>query len=543
MEKLTLGCSGGPRGSHEPGIVLLDETSKVVFSYEEERFNRYKSSISCFPTTAIKAAIKKCDLNPSHIVDAVFPGATYKDMHSRWPLYLKHNFNIKAQTKAYHHQLCHAATAYFNSGFSKSLIICLDGLGDRASGLIAIGEDYRIKPIRFFRENESIGFLWAYLCQLIGYDGLEDAYKTMGLASYGKPKYDISEIASYSNGSIILNPLLFKPKGEFISKHPSEPIYNENMPSFMKNKKIRCSNEPLEDFHADIAASAQSWLNHNLMQLFSYYQKCTGMTSLCYAGGVALNSSFNGHLGDSDVFQKIYIPPCAGDSGLALGAAQIHWALKNKTQPTCINSPFQGRSYSEDEVNDFLKSVNVSSTEYTSREIAQLLKEKFVIAIFSGRSEIGPRALGNRSIIASPCEKSMQDQVNKRIKYRESYRPFAPIVLKEHYDKYFENSACNLNYMTAVVKAKSLTAIKAPAIVHTDHSSRVQICDPSTAIYDILIEFNRLTDCPILLNTSFNLKGEPNVESPSDAIRTFFSSGLDYLIIGKQLISKHQLRP
>ena len=538
LSKYILGMSGGPRGSHEPSVACINQNGEAIFNYEEERFNRFKSSISCFPTQAFKAALNDFNILPDDVKIISHPGATYKDMHQRWPLYLSHNFGFNCKHRFFHHQLCHASSAYYSSKFTDSLVISLDGIGDTCSGMVAYATDHKIIPIRFFKQNHSLGFFWAYICQLIGYDGLEDAYKTMGLAPYGKPIHDISQLISYQDGQFSLNTKFFEDKFKFISKHPSEPVYNNTLPDFMLNVPRRNSTQPISKEHIDIAASAQSWLEINLLSFFRHYQKLTSARNLCFAGGVALNSHFNGVLGSSNIFKSIYIPPFAGDSGLAIGSAQLAFARTNLQKPRPIESPYLGSCIASDD--ELIQLFNFGlSYKKTLPEISQYLAKNHVLGVYHGRAEAGPRALGNRSIIASPSDPIMKDIVNSKIKYREQYRPFAPVVLPKYYHDYFEPTSCNLDYMTAVVRAKPLAFEKCPAVVHIDGTARVQIASTDSFIYQLLSEFNRLTDLPILLNTSFNLKGEPNIESPRDAIRTFYSSGLDHVIIWPYILSKN----
>ena len=243
----------------------------------------------------------------------------------------------------------------------------------------------------------------------------------------------------------------------------------------------------------------------------------------------------------SGLFTKIYVPPSPGDGGLALGAAQLAYTKnQSKTRPLPLKHPFLGSHYSRDSVINALESASCSKYRagVSFAEIAELLDSGMVIGFFSGKSEIGPRALGARSIIASPRDPMMKDLVNKKIKFREEYRPFAPSVHRSHVHKYFYVGACNYNYMSTTVIAKQITEKAAPSIVHVDGTPRIHVPDPESdleALLDALIDRNHP---PILLNTSFNLKGEPNVESPTDAIRTFYSSGLDALYINGFLLLK-----
>lgn len=532
-----VGLSGGPRGSHEPGVALIDLQGRLSWVLEEERFNRFKSSISCFPTSALNAAIS-CLHNNDSIIKAASPGVTYLDMHQRWPLYLDHNFRLQVPFKAFHHQLCHAASAYYSSPFNDALIICLDGLGDRSSGIIAIGDNENIMVKQYLPLSSSVGQFWSLICQYIGYDGLQDAYKTMGLAPYGKPIYDLNNIFSYQNGRLALADNYIQDKYDFVSKHPAEPVYSSTFPSFLTQSIRRRTFEGLSQVDFDIAASAQQHLEHVLLQYFTDLQQRFNAKNICFAGGVALNSHFTGLLDKSSIFEKIFIPPYASDSGLATGASQLLYAEVTGLRPQPIDSPYLGTEYSDSYIVELLDSVSVPYVQVSLEHVADLLFSGQILAFFQGRSECGPRALGARSILANPCIPGMKDLINKKIKYREKYRPFAPVVPSDSLHDYFNVNGAFCNFMSFAVQAKPLTSKLAPEVVHIDNTSRVQSAHPSTKISQLLYLFAKRSGVPILLNTSFNLKGEPNVETPKDALRTFFSSGLDHLYISNFLVSK-----
>ena len=537
---ILLGVSGGPRGSHEPGIAGIDcDTGEVLFTYEEERFSRYKTSISCFPTQALSRLFREGICSPSDIAETASPGSTYKDMHKRWPEYLKHNFRVDVRHRAHHHQMCHAASSFFASGYERSLIVSLDGVGDKSSGLIAIGDGARITPIRYFLPSESLGFYWAYICQLLGYDGLEDAYKVMGLAPYGQPKYSLNDLLAYNDGVYALNENLIRSHYSVVSKHPSEPIYNDLMPSSLATYQRRIKSDPITNLHMDIASSAQQYLEVTLTDFLNKLYSTYKIKNLCLAGGVALNTHFAGSYQYNCPYDHIYIPPAPGDSGLALGSAYMSFIITRRQRPQSLLTPFLGSSYTNDDVVKAVSNSGYESREASFYEVAQLLSQDKVIALFSGRSELGPRALGNRSIVASPMKSDMKDIINNKIKFRESYRPFAPVVLEEYIEQFFIVGPLNTDYMSGAIHARPIARDIAPAVVHIDGTSRVQTARTGSVIYMILQQFNAITECPLLLNTSFNLKGEPNVESPRDAVRTFASSGLDYLFMQGLLVSKN----
>lgn len=536
---IILGVSGGPRGSHEPGVVGIDKNSgEIIFAYEEERFNRYKTSISCFPTHSLRQALKRELQDQKRIMVTSSPGVTYSDMHKRWPKYLNHNFGIDAPHRSYHHQLCHAASSFYSSNFDEAVIVSLDGIGDTKSGVIAIGRGHKIRPVRYLNSDESLGFYWALMCQHLGYDGLEDAYKVMGLAPYGSPIFNLDDLLTYTNGKFWLNQKMVLSHGSSVSKHPSEPISGPSKPGSLSTLKRRLPHEEINQEHMNIAASAQAHLEQKLFAFLEDLQSKHCQRNLCMAGGVSLNSHFMGWYHSNSTFDKIYVPPCAGDSGLALGAAQLCYSMVERKRPKPLKNAYTGSRYSDEEVIVEIERSGYVHNKEKPKEVAIKLAQHYVIAQFTDRAELGPRALGNRSILASPQKAEMKDILNSKIKFRESYRPFAPVVMEDQFEKYFYRGSLHLEYMSGAVIAKSITKEIAPAIVHIDNTCRVQVAKKGTPLYELIEQFNKLTGCPILLNTSFNLKGEPNVESPRDAIRTFASSGIDYLYINNFLVQK-----
>lgn len=534
---IVLGVHGGPRGSHGAGISLIIN-GKIKVCIEEERIMRFKNSISCFPKYSLLKLKELNIINFKDIDYIAFSGSTYADMKKRWPIFLDHNFGINAKIFPVNHQVCHAANAYFSSKFQNSIIVSLDGVGDQSSGLIAIGKNNLITNEDFISSEGSVGFFWTLMCQIIGYDGLEEAYKTMGLAAYGDPNINLSKILSSSKKNFFkLNQSFIENKSIFISKHPSEKYYTKKLQDFLKIKP-RLPFESLRKSHINLAASAQKHLEDLLLSFFNELKNKYKIENLCFGGGVALNSKFIGYLNDQSNFKNIYIPPNASDSGLALGAAQYCYSKVFKKRPSPLLSVYLGLEYS-DKIKKAIDYSGYKYEKYSPKKLSKYLKRNKVIGFYTGRSEYGPRALGHRSIIASPINKNMKNTVNKKIKFREEFRPFAPIVTNKFFDQFFYRGSANYEYMSATIRAKKNTKKIAPAIVHIDETSRVQeIKNKDDPIYKLLNEFYNLTGCPILLNTSFNLKGEPIVETPTDALRTFASSGLDILVLEKYLIYK-----
>lgn len=537
---IVLGVHGGPSGSHGTGACLLID-GKLVYAIEEERLNRYKHATSCFPEEALKAIFKKTGVNQKKIDLIAFTGLTYEDMKIRWPSYIEHRFGIKSEFFPVNHQVSHSANSFFFSPFDKALVISLDGVGDRMSGLVGVWEGTNYKEIKQFSYKQSIGFFWHILTQYIGFEPIDESWKVMGLAPFGEPKYELSSILKIENGDIMFDDEYLLLKYKFNNYSPYERWYTEKLVGYF-DFPPRKTLERLRSCDRDLSASMQQHLENSLFLLFSHYLKETGLKKLCFSGGVALNSKANGYLSKFLEVDCIYVPPAPADNGLAVGAACFAYCQKTGKRPENMSSPYLGLEYDPSEIIEtVLNSGLLYQENITVEQISDILYNDKVIGLYRGRSEYGPRALGNRSIISSPCKKEMRDTVNRKIKYREEYRPFAPVVPKEFASIYFELEKGFYDHMSFCVKAKSITHDKAPAIVHADGTSRIQIVGKETNsfLYNLLLAFYKQSNVPILLNTSFNLRGEPIVETPRDAIRTFVASGLDYLIIDSFLISKN----
>lgn len=536
-----LGLSGGPRGSHEASVTLLAEINgEILAVFQEERFNRFKSSVSCFPTQALTKLLSIYHHSVrNRIITSYSPGYSYVDMKDRIPSYLSHNFGITTTHTQLHHQLCHAANAYYSSNFKQAAVVCLDGVGDRCSGFIGVCNDFRIKPVKFIPRDQSAGIFWSLICQYLGYDGLDDAYKVMGLAPYGEALYNLNELFSYSgNLNFSFNTKYVLDKYQRVSLHPAENICVTPIYDFGVQYSRRLPYQPLEQIHMDIAASAQTHLESVLTQFLIDVRRTTGQKNLCLGGGVMMNSHFLGHLASLDIFENIYVSPTPGDCGLSMGAAQFAYAYAKKQKPLPLSTPYLGTSYSVDEIK---AELTVCSIPFKASDLTDVVKDLIdgkVVGFFSGRAEIGPRALGSRSILALPTTSSVKDLVNSKIKFRESYRPFAPVTIDEEFSKYFTRHSINYDFMSATTTTTEIARFDIPAVVHIDGTSRVQIAEDSSPLGQLLHHLKRSGLPAVLLNTSFNLKGEPNVETPKDAIRTFFSSGLDCLYLEQLRISK-----
>jgi carbamoyltransferase len=538
-----LGLCGGPRGTHEAGICLL-QNGKIILAIQEERINRFKNAVSCFPTQSLTQLFKRMDIKPSDIVEIAVPGETYEDMLVRWPAYLRLNFGIDVKKiKQVNHQIAHANAGFLSSNFEEALIITLDGVGDKLSGLVCKMSRSSLEPeiIQKFENplNSSIGFFWDAITQIIGFESLEEAYKTMGLAAYGNPSIDFSQFLSIKDGLPILNSKFIQNQWKFTPYHPSEQRFSEDLVNFYKFTPRR-RQDPLLEIHADIAASAQKHLEDSVSKLIDFYLDKTKCKNVVLSGGVALNSKMMGFLKDKFPFCNLFVPQIPSDGCLAFGSA-VSLLDKEEWSSFKYSSPYTGFQYLENEIANAIRLAGATPIPYDEDVVIDLLSKDMVIGFYVGRSEFGPRALGSRSILASPKNQKMKDIVNKKIKFREEFRPFAPVVREIDASRYFEVSeTANYEYMNFVVNATEIAKKNAPAIVHEDGTSRVQVLKSGVnpKLESLLAGWAKSSGCHTLLNTSFNLKGEPIVETPTDAIRTFYSCGLDALVLDGFIIKK-----
>ena len=444
-----------------------------------------------------------------------------------------------------HHE-AHAASTFYYSGFKEAAILTVDGVGewDTTSFGRGCGEDLEIfETVEF---PHSIGLLYSTITGYLGFEVNEGEYKVMGLAPYGKPRHvDLIRklIINQPGGQYLLDLRYF----DFTS---FQRMYSDEMVSLFEHPPRQPRTEILE-FHKDLARSLQFVLEEILMEKLKYLHELTGMENLCMAGGVALNCVANGRIKREGPFKRMFVQPAAGDSGGALGAAAIAYkrlANGKAESLSILRHAYLGPAFSSEEVTSFVESTGVKALDFRGREaelvaaVAQRLATGKIVGWFHGRMEFGPRALGGRSILADPRGATMQDRINSIIKQRESFRPFAPAVLEERAAAHFDLDHPS-RYMLETCQVKS--PIKLPAITHVDGSARVQTVDEETnpRFARLLRAFERLTGCPILLNTSFNLNYGPIVCTPADALICFIRSGLDVLVLEDYVIDRSAISP
>jgi carbamoyltransferase len=467
------------------------------------------------------------------------------------------------------HHLSHAASAFFCSPFDRAAILTVDGVGEWATATYGVGHGTDIKILREIRFPHSLGLLYSAFTAFLGFEVNEGEYKVMGMAPFGRPSYvdkvwklikqepdgsfhlamdyfsfQHSADSTYSRRFVELFGPPRDPDMPFFTPDSDYPSYFGPRPSNFDGLARR------NQHYADIAASIQRVTEEVLLTMAVHLHRETGLTKLCFAGGVALNSVANGRIRRETPFEEIFIQPAAGDGGGALGAALFghHMAL-GKPRKFVMRHAYWGREYGPAAVDAFLRAGGIAHTRFDDDDrliarVVEHLEAGKVVGWFQGRFELGPRALGNRSIIADPRNHDMKDIVNTKIKFREPFRPFAPSVLMERAAEFFDLPDAPRHhparYMLYVVDVKPDQHARVPAITHVDGTARLQTVDRDTAPrYHRLIEaFGEATGVPVLLNTSFNLRGEPIVNTPAEAFSTFSRSGMDVLVLGQQLIEK-----
>lgn len=553
--------------------LLVDDT--IVAAAQEERFTRVKHDNS-FPVNACRFCLQKAGLDLSEIDVVVFYEKpfhkferllvsyitsfpkSYKMFIKTMPIWLKDKLNMRrnirevlkakfgyapSNIKFVEHHLTHAAFAYCTSGFESADIIVVDAVGEWATTSIFKASHNKIEVVSEERFPDSIGLLYSSFTQFLGFRVNSDEYKVMGLAPYGNRNSEETKrliklintklVVVKDDGSINLNL-------EYFKFHYSDRMIPIEKWEKLFGIKSRIDGGEITQSHKNLAFAIQSITENILYRLILSVNKNTSSDNLCLSGGVALNCAANGFLLKKDSYNNIYIPFAPGDCGCSIGAAMAYSMLTTDERHYSL-SPYLGPEYSNSEIEDVLQNSEVQykkldELDKLCSEAARLIDKGNIIGWFQGRMEVGPRALGNRSILADARKLEMKDKVNSRIKFRESFRPFAPSVLAEYTDMVF-NTHIESPYMmfTVPVKTDGL-----PAITHVDGTARIQtVTKLENPLYHRLLSaFYRLTKCPAILNTSFNVMGEPIVCSPSDALETFKNSELDYLIIGNYIVSK-----
>ena len=579
--------------------VVVD--GKITAAAQEERFSRKKHDAR-FPINAIKYVLEENNIKLSEIDYIVFfekpflkferlletylafAPKGFKSFSMSMPIWLREklfqkklifdelnqideNFNDIKKIKFSEHHYSHAASAFFPSPFKEAIVLTLDGVGEWATTTVSIGKENNLEIIKEIHFPHSLGLLYSAFTYYTGFKVNSGEYKLMGLAPYGEPIYReliLKELIDVKDdGSFRLNM-------KYFNYATGLTMTNNKFAKLFGQKVRQAESELLTQFHMDIAASIQAVTEEVVLKLTRDLSKEYNIRNLCMAGGVALNCVANGKILKDKVFENIWIQPAAGDAGGSLGAALAYWYKELKKPRTIdendgMSGSYLGPKYNNEIIENKLKDLKGVFKKFSDldliKEVAAQLNNQKTIGWFQGRMEFGPRALGGRSILADPRSEKMQKVLNLKVKFRESFRPFAPSVLREEVKNWFDLD-CDSPYMLLVSEVKKSLQIpmndnqknlfgidklnikrsNIPAVTHVDYTARVQTVHEETnkRYYDLIKEFNNLTSCPVLVNTSFNIRGEPIVNTIEDAFKCFMGTDLDLLVCENFILYKEQ---
>ena len=562
---------------HDSSAALIKD-GEIIAAAQEERFSRIKFDPG-YPKESINFCLNSAGIKVQDLSDIVF----FEDTHLKFDRILKTYFiylpksftQLKNSIKLWfseklyleshiakhlgwnkkiirfkHHE-SHAASAFFPSQFEEAAILTLDGVGEWTCTSIGYGNNNKITLLKEIHYPQSLGMLYSAFTQFSGFKVNEDEYKLMGLAPYGNPKYTnkIKDnlIKIFDDGSYKLNL-------KYFSFHYGHSTISKKFEKLFGKK--RNENEDLRELDQDLAASIQEIFNEIFVKLAKEAKKITGSKNLVIAGGVGLNCVANGKIAEKNIFNKIWVQAASGDAGASIGCALLSYYSKNtrKVGQTTQTNSLLGPAFSDREIENYLQSfdihfIKINDEKLLLNKISSYLINEKIIGLFQGRMEFGPRALGARSIIGDPRSKKMQKTMNLKIKYRESFRPFAPAVLSEYVKEYFDFEI-DSPFMSFIHKLKTSKRIyikntilneislmqrlhqsrsNVPAITHVDYSARLQTVseNQNPFFYKVIKNFYNKTGCPMVINTSFNVRGEPIVCTPIDALKCFFSNEMD----------------
>ena len=576
--------------------IIID--GEIVAATQEERFTRKKHD-SNYPKNAIDFVLNYCNLKLSEVDQIVFfekPFLKFERLLETYvafapkgfvsfskamPLWIKeklfqknllfnklkeHDENYKSDENIFFsdHHLSHAASAFFPSPFEEAVILTADGVGEWATTTVAVGKNNNLEIKKEILFPHSLGLLYSAFTYYTGFKVNSGEYKLMGLAPYGSPVYEdkIKKIVDIKDdGTFFLDQ-------KYFNYATGLTMINYKFIELFGQKPRDPKTEQITQFHMDIASSIQKITEVIMIKLAKDIRNEYGIKNLCLAGGVALNCVANGKILKEKIFENIWIQPAAGDAGGSLGAALALWHIEqgNKrivSENDSMKGSYLGCEFDQQQIEKELNSLgaNFQTFEYENLidETAEFLANEKAIGWFQGRMEFGPRALGGRSILGDPRSNKMQKNLNLKVKYRESFRPFAPSVLKEDANTWFDINV-DSPYMLLVadinpnkkIEMKSeqeklfgidklnIKRSEIPAITHVDYSARIQTVTKNTnpRYYDLISKFKKKTGCPLIINTSFNVRGEPIVNTPTDAFNCFMGTELDYLVIGNCILDK-----
>ncbi len=540
-----LGLNGGVRLGYQDVSATLMKDGKVIFAIEEERLNRVKFSPGQLPELAIFECLKQANITMKEVDVVASHGSTWGEEYAQKLYdYLLFTFGFCPKLEFVHHHDAHSASAFYASGFDEAMIITFDASGDGVSTQLSIGRNNSMELFKRYYRPNSLGIFYSLFTQFCGFRRDSDEYKLMGLSAYGdSSKFDLSQILVFNNGELYLNEKYIKaiPQG---GGQPTrqEMAFSDELLNEFGSKRLK--NDPFEKRYKDIAAAVQKQLEITIVEMVRYFHKETGIRKICLAGGVALNCLANQKIMNLEFIDEIFVQPASSDAGISLGAA-MYAAAKNNFPIVPMHSALFGMEFSNEEIEKTLREIGVeySKIDNPAQKAAELVSNNKVIGWFQGRMEFGPRALGARSILANPAMPDVKNIINSKIKYREDYRPFCPSVIEEESEKYFIGKSKVSPFMNITFDVKEDMKKVIPGVVHADGTARIQtVSAKNQPLYHaFLIELKKLTGHPVVVNTSFNTNNEPIVATPSDAVATFYRSGLDALVIGDFLLKKTSL--
>ena len=584
---------------HDSAACILKD-GKIIAAAQEERFTRKKHDPN-YPHNAIEFVLKYANLKLSEVDQIVFfekPFLKFERLLETYvafaprgfisfakamPLWIKeklfqknllfnklkeHDENYKSDQNIYFsdHHLSHAASAFFPSPYNEAVVLTADGVGEWATTTVAVGKDNHLEIKKEIHFPHSLGLLYSAFTYYIGFKVNSGEYKLMGLAPYGSPIYEdkIKKMLDLKKDGT------FRLDQQYFNYATGLTMTNEKFYNLFGQKPRDPEIEKITQFHMDVAASIQKVTEEIMLNLVRSIRKEFGIKNLCLAGGVALNCVANGKILQEKIFDNIWIQPAAGDAGGSLGAALALWYIDQKNERTVnpndeMNGSYLGTEFSQDEIEKELNSLGANFETLNYDELidktAHIISNEKAVGWFQGRMEFGPRALGSRSILGDPRSDKMQKNLNLKVKYRESFRPFAPSVLREDLSDWF-NINVDSPYMLLVGNVNSNKKIemteqqkklfgidklnvkrsKIPAVTHIDYTARVQTVskDTNKRYYDLISKFKEKTGCPVVVNTSFNVRGEPIVNTPTDAFNCFMGTDLDFLVIGNCILEKNK---
>jgi carbamoyltransferase len=576
--------------------ILID--GKIIAAAQEERFTRIKHD-SSYPYNSVEFVLNYANLKLSDINQIIFfekPFLKFERLLETYvafapngflsfskamPLWIKeklfqknllfnelkdHDKNYKSDKNIFFsdHHLSHAASAFFPSPFEEAIVLTADGVGEWATTTVAVGKGKNLEIKKEIHFPHSLGLLYSAFTYYTGFKVNSGEYKLMGLAPYGNSIYEekIKKLIDIKDDGT------FRLDQKYFNYSTGLTMTNNRFNDLFGQKRRNPENEKLTQFHMDIAASIQKVTEEIMIKLTKSIRKEYGIKNLCLAGGVALNCVANGKILKENIFENIWIQPAAGDAGGSLGAALALWHIEQnnerKVNPSdSMQGSYLGPEYSQDQIENELRLIgaNFETLKYDDLidQTSDNLSNEKAVGWFQGRMEFGPRALGSRSILADPRSENMQKNLNLKVKYRESFRPFAPSILRDDLSNWFDMKV-DSPYMLLVAdilseikiemsnQEKKLFGIeklnvkrsKIPAVTHVDYSARIQTVNEKNnkRYFDLISKFKEKTGCPVIVNTSFNVRGEPIVNTPSDAFNCFMGTKLDYLVIGNCILDK-----